>query len=245
MLSLCLLQLSLFTLSAWETPWSNSSSDSADLNTPWGAQISEERKDARENFFRDLNGDSAAVEAPRVRDEQSRKMGIPVGDQDSEGSEALSQLPWGQFESKAPETTFTRVLVWPVVEGRISSGFGVRGSGFHEGVDIRAPEGTAVRAAASGRVVFSGNISGYGRTIVIYHGDGVSTVYAHNSKNIREAGDKVLQGQLIGYVGQTGRATGSHMHFEVRRGGRPVNPLSYNYSRHPLLAAQTKTQIDN
>src|SRR5262249_56325573 len=96
--------------------------------------------------------------------------------------------------------------------------------GSHRGVDIKAPRGTPIRAAAAGTVVFSGRESSYGRMIEIAHPNGLSTVYAHNSANFVRAGDKVKTGTVIGAVGRTGRATADHLHFEIRRQGVAAGP---------------------
>jgi len=121
-------------------------------------------------------------------------------------------------------------LRWPV-PGKISSHFGMRWGRPHEGIDIPAPRGTPIRAAANGLIVASsGNLkgySGYGRIIIIDHGKGISTMYAHNSKNRVNSGSCIKSGEIIGEVGATGNATGNHLHFEVRKNGRPVNPLNY------------------
>jgi len=116
-------------------------------------------------------------------------------------------------------------LMWPV-RGSVTSRFGShRPSGRHRGVDIKAPPGTPIRAAAPGTVVFSGRQSSYGRVVEIAHANGLSTVYAHNSANLVKAGDPVKAGTLIGTVGHSGRATTDHVHFEVRRKGVAKNPL--------------------
>lgn len=125
-----------------------------------------------------------------------------------------------------------RGLRWPVL-GQISSPFGWRRSPFgrrrvfHAGLDIRAPRGTIIRAAASGVVVHSGWMGGYGKAVVISHPNGLTTLYGHCSKLAARSGAKVSQGQTIAYVGSTGRSTGNHVHFEVRVGGSPRNPLKY------------------
>lgn len=117
-------------------------------------------------------------------------------------------------------------------EGRISSLFGLRRdpiSGenhFHKGVDIAAPEGSPVRAAATGTVLFSGWKEGYGNIVTLDHGNGVVTRYAHNSANLVAEGEKVAAGQEIALVGSSGRSTGSHLHFELLKGGQAVDPLS-------------------
>lgn len=121
---------------------------------------------------------------------------------------------------------------WPVV-GKISSPFAwrrdpIRGSrDFHTGLDIRAPRGRGIVASQSGKVVHSGWMGGYGKTIVIQHGNGITTLYAHCSSLIAKKGANVKKGQRIALVGSTGRSTGNHCHFEVRKNGTPVNPLKY------------------
>ena len=123
-----------------------------------------------------------------------------------------------------------RKLAWPAV-GRITSPFGWRGDpirggrDFHTGLDIAAPHGRTIVAAASGRVVYSGWMSGYGKTLVISHSGGMTTLYAHCSKLIASQGKNVKRGEKIALMGSTGRSTGCHLHFEVRRGGTPVNPI--------------------
>ncbi|MEN1759727.1 M23 family metallopeptidase [Anoxynatronum sibiricum] len=121
---------------------------------------------------------------------------------------------------------------WPA-SGRISSRFGYRVSPtnrrrteFHQGLDIANSSGTSIAAAGSGIVTYSGYNGGYGRMIIISHGYGYTSVYAHNSQNLVEVGDRVEKGDLIGRMGRTGRATGSHLHFEVRVHGDPVDPLT-------------------
>lgn len=121
-------------------------------------------------------------------------------------------------------------LIWPL-PGKISSGFGKRGRNFHWGIDIPAPSGTPIRAAGDGLVLISTDgmrgFSGYGRMVIIEHGGGLSTLYAHNSRNDVKPGICVRAGEVIAKVGATGNASGSHLHFEVRNSGKPVNPLNY------------------
>lgn len=118
-------------------------------------------------------------------------------------------------------------FIWPVSGGRISSHFGPRWGGFHEGLDIAVPTGTPVRASKEGYVTFSGWNGGYGNAIDIDHGGGVVTRYAHNSRLLVSRGSFVYQGQVIAYSGNTGRSTGPHLHFEIRLNNRPVNPIRY------------------
>lgn len=117
-------------------------------------------------------------------------------------------------------------LSWPV-SGSITSAYGYRGSEFHDGIDIASPIGTAIYAAAGGKVASAGYEGGYGRTILVDHGNGVVTRYAHLSEINVNTGQSVSRGQLIGRVGVTGRTTGPHLHFEVIDGGSNCNPLNY------------------
>jgi murein DD-endopeptidase MepM/ murein hydrolase activator NlpD len=120
-------------------------------------------------------------------------------------------------------------LVMPA-EGRISSRFGMRvhpitgRQRMHSGMDIAAPTGTPVRAAAGGVVSFAGSRGGYGNTVIIDHPDGTQTLYAHKHTLGVQAGESVRAGQAIGTVGSTGQSTGPHLHFEVRRNGEPLDP---------------------
>ncbi|MBI3540949.1 MAG: peptidoglycan DD-metalloendopeptidase family protein [Deltaproteobacteria bacterium] len=115
---------------------------------------------------------------------------------------------------------------WPI-EGELSSGFGMRHGRRHDGIDIRAKRGSPVKASSDGIVVFSKRMRGYGNLVLIQHEDDFFTVYAHNSVNLVKKGAKIKKGQLIAKVGSTGRATGPHVHFEVRKGTTPRNPLFF------------------
>jgi murein DD-endopeptidase MepM/ murein hydrolase activator NlpD len=124
--------------------------------------------------------------------------------------------------------------MWPIL-GPINSGFGERedpvlGMGvgeFHKGVDIGSPDGTPVHAPAGGRVVLAGMASGYGREIEIDHGNGIKTIYGHLQGFNVTAGETVVKGQVIGYVGHSGKTTGSHLHYEVQVHDNAVNPHKY------------------
>src|SRR5690349_11382806 len=120
------------------------------------------------------------------------------------------------------------------VPGPITSGFGYRtdpvtgATAYHAGLDIGAPCGTPIKAAGTGVILSAGfNSGGYGNMTLINHGNGLTTLYGHQSSIIVSAGQSVTQGQVIGYVGSTGKSTGCHLHFEVRVGGNPVDPRSY------------------
>jgi len=117
---------------------------------------------------------------------------------------------------------------WPIDGAAVGSPFGTRAGRQHEGIDLPAPIGTPVYAAADGQVVYAGSgIRGYGNMIVIQHEGDLLTVYAHNSQLLVARGDKVRVGQRIALSGQSGHATGPHLHFEVRSGQIPVDPVSY------------------
>jgi murein DD-endopeptidase MepM/ murein hydrolase activator NlpD len=118
---------------------------------------------------------------------------------------------------------------WPVPSHRrVSSQFGQRWGRKHEGIDIPAPKGTPIAATAAGVVKYSGSkVRGYGNMIVIEHPKKVFSVYAHNHKNLVSAGKKVKRGQIIGKVGNTGRSTGPHLHFEIRVRDTAKDPARY------------------
>jgi murein DD-endopeptidase MepM/ murein hydrolase activator NlpD len=117
-------------------------------------------------------------------------------------------------------------LIWPV-SGPVTSPFGYRWGRLHAGIDIGVPYGTPIHAAASGTVVLAGWNGGYGNYTCIDHGGGMATCYAHQSSYAVSSGAQVSQGQVIGYVGNTGHSFGAHLHFEVRINGNPVDPLGY------------------
>lgn len=119
------------------------------------------------------------------------------------------------------------VLIWPT-KGTLTSSFGKRNGRKHEGIDIAAPKGTPIFAAADGEVVFSGwGPTGYGKMVIIKHQHHLTTVYAHNSKIFVKKGVRVKQEQKISLMGSTGRSTGPHLHFEVRNDTEPKNPIKY------------------
>jgi murein DD-endopeptidase MepM/ murein hydrolase activator NlpD len=136
----------------------------------------------------------------------------------------------------------TQPNIWPV-DGRLMSSYGRRndplsGEGaYHTGIDISAPTGTPVKAAADGLVTYASFYGGYGRRVIIKHNNGTETYYAHLSKFDVMAGQEIRQGEIVGRVGSSGRATGPHLHYEVRLGGNPVNP--YRYLVRSVAAAQT------
>lgn len=149
-------------------------------------------------------------------------------------SSSLSRLPYGDLDLGGTPSTANLPSLWPIM-GPITSPFGARedpvlggGEGeFHKGVDISAPYGTPIRATGDGVVLSAAVGNGYGKEIVVDHGSGVHTLYAHMSGFHVSAGDSVVRGQVIGYVGTSGRTTGAHVHYEVRLHDLPVNPHKY------------------
>ena len=146
----------------------------------------------------------------------------------SAASAALASRIQGSSGSYSPpdSTPSAAGLIWPV-NGPVTSPFGMRWGRMHEGIDIGVPYGTPIHAAASGRVVYAGWMSGYGNLVAIDHGRGLSTAYGHQSSIAVSNGQTVSQGQVIGYVGCTGHCFGPHLHFEVRINGTPVDPMGY------------------
>jgi murein DD-endopeptidase MepM/ murein hydrolase activator NlpD len=117
-------------------------------------------------------------------------------------------------------------FIWPV-NGTVVSGFGMRWGRMHEGIDITAGTGTPIWAAAAGTVIHAGWLGGYGNLVVVDHGDGLATAYAHASAILVAVGQQVSQGETISLVGSTGNSSGPHLHFEVRVNGSAVDPLLY------------------
>lgn len=122
--------------------------------------------------------------------------------------------------------TLSYMLRWPV-RGTLTSRFGARSGHPHDGIDIGAPSGTDVLAAADGEVVFADSHGGYGNVVILRHRNGLLTIYAHHERNLVRKGQEVHAGDPIARVGTTGKATGPHLHFEVRQGTRPQNPLRF------------------
>ena len=117
-------------------------------------------------------------------------------------------------------------FIWPC-DGVVVSGFGMRWGRMHEGIDIGCAYGTPNRAAASGTVIYAGSLGGYGNLVVVDHGNGLSTAYAHASSILVSVGQSVSQGHTVSLVGSTGNSSGPHLHFEVRVNGVAVDPLPY------------------
>ncbi|MFO0598590.1 MAG: M23 family metallopeptidase [Myxococcaceae bacterium] len=118
------------------------------------------------------------------------------------------------------------VLEWPL-RGVLYARFGKKGKDPHDGIDLAAPAGQPVKTAASGSVLFAGEQKGYGLIVIVEHDDGLITLYAHNRDLRVKTGQKVRAGQVVATVGDSGKTSGPHLHFEVRREGVPVDPLDF------------------
>ncbi len=183
-------------------------------------RLLQEQTEAKREILQDIARDRALKEqALDEWEEESRQIAAML--------RAMEQTPRGQARLAKP---FRGGFIRPV-SGPIVSGFGMRYhpilkvNRMHNGVDIAAPYGTPIKAAAAGEVIFAGYRRGYGNTVIVDHGGGVATLYGHCSALAVSEGAVVKQGQVIGYVGATGLATGPHLHFEVRHNGEPVNPF--------------------
>ena len=169
----------------------------------------------------ELNASSAQVSA-MLKERQAVRAAAAAAAAQSSGGQGASDN-WVQG---------TGQLGWPV-SGEITSPYGYRvhpiwgTTIYHSGIDIGVDEGTPVHAADGGVVVWSGWMGGYGYAVVIDHGNGLSTLYGHNSELAVDEGQSVAKGQVISYAGSTGNSTGPHVHFEVRVNGDPVDPMGY------------------
>lgn len=149
----------------------------------------------------------------------SRERPLPVAPADGLALAPMARAPAARRPRGAPR------LAWPLA-GPVTSPYGRRGRRHHDGIDIGAPPGTEVRAAAAGAVIYAGSLRGYGRMIIIRHEDGFVTVYAHNARQRVRAGARVRRGDPIATVGRSGRTTGPNLHFEVRRDNVAYDPLA-------------------
>jgi murein DD-endopeptidase MepM/ murein hydrolase activator NlpD len=137
-----------------------------------------------------------------------------------------------EYLTKQKDRLAATPTLWPT-EGYVTSRFGPRTSPFtgqpqhHTGVDIAAPPGTPIRAAADGIVTFAGTLPGYGNAVVLTHGFGFKTFYGHNQRNQVSKGQTIKRGQVIAFVGNTGYSTGAHLHYEVLLNDQPHDPLKY------------------
>ena len=202
---------------------------------------SERRKAAQEFssllFLEVLKAMRATVPQEGLLENEGLSRDIFTAMMDSEIARAMAQRDSTGFTQQV-EKSLEKTAAQPPrpkemresANGIVSSTFGARTDPFdhhvkfHQGVDIAAPAGTPVKAAADGKVIFSGQAAGYGNLVEVDHGNGWVTRYGHNAANLVAVGDEIKAGQAIARVGSTGRSTGPHVHFEVRKAGKPVNP---------------------
>jgi murein DD-endopeptidase MepM/ murein hydrolase activator NlpD len=167
-----------------------------------------------------------AVKARALQSTRAKRQDLEVHLAELEKEQAEVQAQLAGNVSAGPVRQGSGAFIWPV-NGTFTSPFGMRWGRLHAGVDLAAPEGTPIRAADSGRVVLLGWTGGYGNYTCIAHGGSLSTCYAHQSSYATSMGASVSQGQVIGYVGNTGNSFGAHLHFETRINGSPVDPMGY------------------
>lgn len=180
------------------------------------------------------DGTGRLAAAGRRRAEVAASLAARVGGLDAEivgqqqgRAQLLRLLSRADLEAEEQAEEQAQRRLSSPIDATITSEFGSRWGRQHEGVDFESDIGVPLRAAKGGVVVEAGWIDGYGQTIVIDHGGGLTTLYAHQSAFAVEAGERVERGQLIGYVGVTGTATGPNLHFETRQGDVPVDPRNY------------------
>ncbi|MBP2628399.1 MAG: Peptidase [Firmicutes bacterium] len=148
-------------------------------------------------------------------------------------SRRIEQMIRNKKSSNSGPSGGTGAMIWPTDVREITSPFGWRthpvfgSQRFHSGIDIGADYGDTVSAADGGVVIFADWMGGYGKAVIIEHGNGISTLYGHNSQLLVSEGQRVRKGEAISRVGSTGYSTGPHLHFEVRQDGSPVNPMGY------------------
>lgn len=168
----------------------------------------------RKNLLARVSGDREQIEAEaRELERESASLAAKI---------VAAQNPGIPVDS----TVSSAGMIWPT-HGTLTSGFGYRWGRMHEGIDIAVPSGTPVVAAASGTVIQAGWGGGYGNLVVIDHGGGIATAYAHNTSLAVSVGQHVTQGSVVAYSGSTGHSTGPHVHFEVRVGGAARDPMGY------------------
>jgi lipoprotein NlpD len=161
------------------------------------------------------------------RIEVGQRLFIPGARRQLSVDVAMPPAADGMAASRRRSHEAAPAFAWPVVSGTVASEYGQRGRRFHDGIDISAPVGTPVHAAADGEVIYSHVLRGYGKVIIVRHRGGFSTLYAHNHRNLVREGQWVRQGDVIATVGRTGRTTGPNLHFEVRRDDVARNPMYF------------------
>lgn len=198
----------------------------ADINSVFGKQETKTEEQGTKhksiNLFGKTNKSKSDLES-------SNKSGSGVFSR-KENLETNKNVFSSDEEKSSIKTTFSSDFIWPIRDDfKLSSKYGWRSNKkFHDGIDLTAKAGAKIIAARSGKVIYSDSrINGYGNMIILSHPDKMYTVYAHNERNLVRNGDLVKQGEDIAVIGSTGRSTGVHLHFEIRKGKHSVNPLKY------------------
>lgn len=204
---------------------------SLDIVTVEGSLHHVRKGDTLERIAQEYNVEPATIASFNLLDEKrmfaGQKLVIPGGVQPAEEELASAALLASRSDRRMPEgNSFIPAFIWPV-DGTVTSYFGMRDGLFHFGLDIGAPYGKELRAAADGIVEYSGMKTGYGRMLIIDHGREWRTLYAHNAKNLISEGDYVSKGQAIAKIGASGNATGPHVHLEIIFGDRRLDPLLF------------------
>lgn len=229
--------------SPWDKP--------VNRHAPWQTDsvTKEKKRNSLADYFAGLNDSTVdqarassktqlkSAKAAREKSSDVSGSGYSLIVSESSSETELDELPWKTYREKGGRR-LEESFLWPVSRAELSSGYGMRSGKVHEGIDLKADKGSLVRATASGRVVLSSWMRGYGRIVVIYHGDGLSSVYAHNQKNLVKAGRWVKQGESIARLGESGKTRGAHLHFELRQDGKAVNPLSFFFRESPLRSSR-------
>lgn len=194
-----------------------------------------EQKKAERNVVLQKAQNDRAVAMQAIEELNSSSAQISAMLKERQAARAAAAAAAAQSAGQGSSYTWvqgTGQLGWPV-SGEITSPYGYRvhpiwgTTIYHSGIDIGVDEGTPVHAADSGVIVWSGWMGGYGYAVVIDHGNGLSTLYGHNSELAVDEGQSVSKGQVVAYAGSTGNSTGPHVHFEVRENGDPVDPMGY------------------
>ena len=193
-------------------------------------------------------GSAAAIVVPDEPDDDDFTAGMPSASEDSEARaifQAWKRLDTGLAASVGVAVPSRR----PIDAMSLSSSYGMRVHPItgkvarHNGIDIPAPRGTAIYATADGIVGRAQRLGGYGNYVEIEHGNMIQTRYGHMSSYIVRPGQQVKRGEIVGYVGSTGRSTGNHLHYEVRIEGAPVNPMPFVRSDQMAIAALTGSKL--
>jgi murein DD-endopeptidase MepM/ murein hydrolase activator NlpD len=188
-----------------------------------------QQRDARDQLLASQSGLSKSRRSKRSQLAETRELkAVLIAEANAlaaEDSGIRGQLAAAQSGTRDTVPS-AQGLIWPT-SGPVTSPFGYRWGRLHAGIDIGAPHGQAIYASASGTVVLAAWTGGYGNYTCIDHGGGLATCYGHQSGYAVSLGSSVSQGQVIGYVGNTGHSFGAHLHFEVRINGAPVDPLGY------------------